>query len=100
MPAVLDAFTFGVRSLRVWRWSKTISSWRSGTSSHLFCKARVERLVGRSGSRTHNDKEVCIAGLHPGRRRRVLVPHEVFGIDNCDNRVHLEITACLTFQLS
>jgi hypothetical protein len=41
-----------------------------------------------------------VAGLHSGRRRRVLVPHEVFSINDGDYCVHLEITAGLPFQLS
>lgn len=51
----------------------------------------------RPGPRTHDDKEVRIAGLHSGRRRCVLVPHEVLCVDDSDYRVQLEITASLAF---
>ena len=60
---------------------------------------KIKLLWERSGLRTYYDKEVCITGLHSGGRGRVLVPHEVFSINDGDYRVHFEITS-LTFQLS
>ena len=66
----------------------------------LVLAHRVELLYERLGSRTHDDEKVRIAGLHSGRRRRVLVSHKVFRVYDSDYRIHFEIAARLTFQLS
>jgi len=66
----------------------------------LVLAHRVELLLGKINLRTYDDKEVRVAGLHSGCRRRVLVSHEIFCVYDGDYRVHLEITAGLTFQLS
>lgn len=92
--------TFGVVSLRVFRWSMRMSSCRSDMCSHLFCQEMVNGgHAGELGILPHNQDDIRIARLHLRRRGGVLIPGKVLRVDDGHDGVELEIVVRLAFKL-
>lgn len=93
----------GVSSFSVLRCSRTSSSARSGTCSHLFCGPG--RLSGRweeegGEEMTDDEKHVGILSLHARRDTRVFVAGEVLCVDDGDDRIEREGTLSLALEFA
>ena len=71
---------------------------RSGREANRISLTCMDTEVGGGG--TYDDDQVCVAGLHTCRRRRVLVAFKVFSVDDGDDRVQPEVVLRLPLELA
>ena len=92
----------GVSSFSVLRCSRTSSSARSGTCSHLFCGQAGQQTAagGEGGGGTDNEQHVGVLRLHARRDARVFVAGKVLCVDDGDDCVKREGTRSLALEFA
>jgi hypothetical protein len=85
----------------VLRWSTTRSKALVDMCSHLFCRQKaVSEIRVESRGNTYDQDNIRVTCLHLSSRRCILVPSEIFSINNSDYGIEFEVPVSFTFELT